>query len=80
MFLSGTSPRCQAACAGDTPVIPPGYTISTCDLDDCLQCDAEISGCTFFEVAGNTRRDSGILTVFPRECGSLAPHVFTIPT
>ena len=46
-------------------------------LHDCLQCDDGFSGEQFIELAGMTRRNTGIHTLLPRSCGSLAdvPHI-----
>ena len=42
-----------------------------------VHCDDDVNGQTFIELAGMTRRNAGILTAIPRQCGSLADFLHT---
>jgi hypothetical protein len=53
------------------------YNITTCALHECLQCDDGVSGKQFIELAGMTRKNTGIQTILPRPCGSLADVLHT---
>ncbi|KAL3907948.1 MAG: hypothetical protein SGILL_008667, partial [Bacillariaceae sp.] len=54
---------CLGAAVGGifTPPLPGDQ--SSCELNDCLTCDENISGEVFAKFAGRTRRNSGVLTV-----------------
>lgn len=42
-------------------------------LNDCIQCDEDLSGEVFKAVSGRTRRNSGLPTALCRPCASVAP-------
>ncbi len=44
-------------------------------LNDCIQCDEDLSGAVFKAVSGRTRRNSGLPTALCRPCPSVAPLV-----
>uniref|UniRef100_A0A7S2VCE8 Uncharacterized protein n=1 Tax=Entomoneis paludosa TaxID=265537 RepID=A0A7S2VCE8_9STRA len=44
----------------------------TCALNDCLQCDEDVSGEVFAKFAGRTRRSSGLRSAIARTCSSMA--------
>lgn len=44
---------------------------SECELDPCVQCDAEKSGPTFNAYSGRTRRNSGMRSELVRSCSSI---------
>ena len=43
-----------------------------CTLNDCLQCDEDVAGPIFIELAGRSRRNSGILSDITRSCEEFA--------
>ena len=44
-------------------------------LNDCIQCDEDLSGVVFKAVSGRTRRNSGLPTALCRPCASVSPVV-----
>jgi hypothetical protein len=44
-------------------------------LDPCLACDEDMSGPVFKEVAGRTRRNSGLANAICRPCSEVQPLV-----
>ena len=68
-----TIQSCSEECV---PVFQSGANIPTidpvtCELNDCLECDADKSGAIFNAFAGRNRRRSNILTSTPRPCSEL---------
>ena len=52
--------------------MPPNNE-ENCALNDCLQCDENVSGPVFVELAGRNRRNSGIVsTNIARACDEIA--------
>ena len=55
-----------------TNPVPPNKE-EDCNLNDCLQCDEDVSGPVFVALAGRTRRNSGIVsTNIARPCDDIA--------
>ncbi len=76
-FNSGnTRDQCLEVClaALDEP-----YHLEDGSLNECLQCDEDMSGPVFKAVAGRTRRNSGLPTALCRPCASVAPVVHEYP-
>ncbi len=65
-----TREHCQSICMElfNEPYHHPDGT-----LNDCLQCDEDISGPVFKAVAGRTRRNSGLATALCRPCDEVRP-------
>jgi len=55
------------------------YHLEDGALNDCIQCDEDMSGPVFKAVAGRTRRNSGLPTALCRPCASVAPVVHAYP-
>ena len=51
-------------------------------LNDCIQCDEDLSGDVFKAVAGRTRRNSGLATALCRPCDTVwrVDHGYALPT
>jgi hypothetical protein len=73
-----TREHCQSICMElfSEPYHHPDGT-----LNDCLQCDEDISGPVFKAVAGRTRRNSGLATALCRPCDEVRPlrHQYHLP-
>jgi len=55
------------------------YHVEDGSLNDCIQCDEDLSGPVFKAVAGRTRRNSGLPTALCRPCDSVAPVIHVYP-
>ncbi len=75
---ANTREQCLDVClaALDEP-----YHLEDGSLNDCIQCDEDLSGPVFKAVSGRTRRNSGLPTALCRPCDSVAPvvHVYPVP-
>jgi len=79
-FLACTAPlppgNAENVCSPVSPPIPP--QLPDCSLDACIECDETISGPTFQEFSGRTRRRSGIVprdlspAALKRQCNTVA--------
>jgi hypothetical protein len=67
-----TAEKCLARCA-TTKSDPNNGAPPECVLNDCLQCDEELSGPLFKKFAARTRRRSGLLSAIVRPCDALVP-------
>lgn len=63
-----TQAKCLAECLGATL-----YHNEDGTLDPCLQCDEDISGPVFKQVAGRTRRNTGLASSICRFCAEVKP-------
>lgn len=67
-----TAEKCLKRCA-TTKNKPNNGSPPECTLNDCLQCDEDVSGPIFKQVAARTRRRSGLLSAIVRPCDALVP-------
>jgi hypothetical protein len=65
-----TAEKCLARCA-TTKNDPNNGPPPECTLNDCLQCDEDVSGPNFKQFAARTRRRSGLLSSMVRPCDAL---------
>jgi hypothetical protein len=67
-----TAEKCLGRCA-TTKNDPNNGPPPECTLNDCLQCDEDVSGPNFKRFAARTRRRSGLLSAIVRPCDALVP-------
>lgn len=67
---SNTRDRCLSPCFFN---LTAAYNLPDGRLNECLQCDEEKSGPVFKQVAGRTRRNSGIPNAICRPCAEVQP-------
>lgn len=67
-----TAEKCLKRCA-KTKSQPNNGPPPECTLNDCLQCDEDVSGPNFKHFAARTRRRSGLLSAIARPCNALIP-------
>jgi hypothetical protein len=61
------------------PLIDAPYHTPDGALNDCLQCDEDLSGPIFKKVAGRTRRNTGLASSLCRPCSEVHPLVHEYP-
>jgi len=71
---SFTRDNCLDVCLANLNA-PPNLNVSNCPLNDCINCNEEISGPIFKRIAGRTRRGSGLLSYIIRNCSELVTNV-----
>jgi hypothetical protein len=62
---------CGGICLKDLKQ-PYNLPAKNCSINDCLQCDEDKAGPVFKQVAGRTRRRSGLESAIQRPCKSVA--------
>jgi hypothetical protein len=67
-----TQQQCLVTCLA---LLEKPYHNEDGSLNDCIQCDEDVSGAVFKAVSGRTRRNSGLPTALCRPCESVAPVV-----
>jgi len=71
-----TQANCLSLCLDSTALI---YHVADGSLNDCLQCDEDISGPVFKAVAGRTRRNTGLASSICRPCEEVEPVEHAYP-
>jgi hypothetical protein len=66
--------KCGGICLRDLDK-PYNNPDKNCTINDCLQCDEDKAGPVFKQVAGRTRRRSGLASAIQRPCESVASIV-----
>jgi len=75
-----TGEKCGPVCVKRTVSgFPNNSPAPTCRLQDCLQCDEDMSGPIFQKVAGRSRRRSGLLSMIARPCDSILAVEHVLP-
>jgi hypothetical protein len=67
-----TAEKCLPRCA-TTKTDPNNGPPRECTLNDCLQCDEDVSGPNLKQFAARTQRRSGLLSAIVRPCNALVP-------
>ena len=67
-----TRSKCLSACL---LYLDDPYNLADGRLNPCIQCDEDESGPVFKDVAGRTRRNSGIPNAICRPCAEVQPLV-----
>jgi hypothetical protein len=62
--------RCREICLNSMLLLEP-YNLEDGSLNDCLQCDEDVSGAVFKAIAGRTRRNSGLASAICRPCDTV---------
>lgn len=71
-----TRMKCAATCF---PLLDAPYHTPDGALNECLQCDEDISGPIFKKVAGRTRRNTGLASSLCRPCSEVHPLLHEYP-
>jgi len=67
--------NCLLECTESMLRDEPSNTGPQCELNDCVQCNEDTVGEVFTQVAGRTRRRSGLLSTEARLCEEISPVI-----